>query len=253
MTRDVNCRTGQKSALVLLHGFLCGPRYWEETQTVLGDCYNVITPTLPGFADKSNEPALNSIGAFADHVLDSLDQAGVDDFHLLGHSMGGMIAQETALRAGRRLNKLILFATGPNGRMPGRFESLETSLQRVQSDGPESVIEKTVHTWFMRGRQDPSYPATEATAQEASKAAILGGFRAMQSWSSLDRLGDIPYPTLIIWGDGDQSYLRDQIDLLHRGIPNSNLVIMPDCSHNAHLEKSNLFHCHVLEFLSDTC
>ena len=251
MTKDTNSRTRQKAALVLLHGFLCGPRYWKETQIVLSDSYEVITPTLPGFADKSKEPALDSIEAFADYVLESLDRAGIKNFHLLGHSMGGMIVQEVALKAGKRVNKLILFATGPNGRIPGRFESLEASLQRVQANGPEALVANTVHTWFMRGRRDPSYPATEATAQEASKEAILGGFRAMQGWSNLDRMGEIQNPTMIIWGDGDQSYRRDQIDLLHRGIPNSKLVIMPDCSHNAHLEKPELFHRHLSEYLSN--
>lgn len=250
MTRYRCRRTGQGTALVLQHGFLCGPGYWQGTADALRERFDVIVPTLPGFADHASEPALDSIPAFAEYLLGLLDHAGVGRFHLLGHSMGGMIAQETALQAGSRIDRLILFGTGPIGEMPGRFESLEESRRRVEADGPQGMIEHTVATWFMRGREDPSCSDVLATAGQASLDAILGGYRAMQDWRGLERLGDIRNPTLIVWGDGDRSYRRDQVDLLRHGIPDSRLVVMPDCSHNAHLEDPRTFHAHVADFLA---
>lgn len=70
---------------------------------------------------------LKSIRAFADWVLDQLDALGVDCFNLLGHSMAGMIVQKVARRAGTRIDKLILYSTGAQGVLPGRFENITQS------------------------------------------------------------------------------------------------------------------------------
>ena len=249
MTRWRYRRAGHGTAVVLQHGFLCGPGYFQGLADALIDRFDVIVPTLPGFADHASEPALDSIAAFADYLLGLLDHAGVERFHLLGHSMGGMIAQEAALKSAGRVDRLILFGTGPIGEMPGRFESLAESRRRVEADGPESMLGRTVATWFMRGREDPSFPDVLATARKASLDAIQGGYRAMQDWRSLERLGEVRSPTLIIWGDGDRSYRRDQVELLRSGIPGSRLAVMPGCSHNAHLENPACFHDCVAEFL----
>ncbi len=241
---------GHGNVLVLQHGFLCGPAYWQQTMAALCDQYQVIVPTLPGFADQATEPAINSIPEFADYLLAVLDHAGVDRFHLLGHSMGGMIAQEVALQAQDRVDRLILFGTGPVGEMPGRFETLQESARKVKAWGHEPMIVNTVATWFMRGELDPHFDSMVATARQASLQAILQGYTAMRKWRSLERLGDIKRPTLIVWGDSDRSYRRDQVNQLQHGISNSRLVIMSGCSHNAHLENPATFHRHVAGFLS---
>jgi pimeloyl-ACP methyl ester carboxylesterase len=242
--------TGSGPALVLQHGFLCGPAYWRQTVDALSHRFRIIVPTLPGFAGHDAAPALDSISGFADYLLAVLDDAGIQRFHLLGHSMGGMIAQEVALRAGSRVGRLVLFGTGPIGEMPGRFETLEESGRRVAEEGAESVIRRTVATWFVKGSEDPSCASAVATARQASMEAILGGYRAMQHWRGLERLADIPNRTLIVWGDRDRSYRRDQVELLHQGIVDSGLVIMPGCSHNAHLEMPREFVRIIGDFLA---
>ena len=251
MTRYRYRRTGQGPAVVLLHGFLCGPAYWRGIEGALCDRFEVIVPTLPGFADHAAAPALDRIAHFVDYLLGLMDHAGVERFHLLGHSMGGMIAQETVLTAKARVDRLILFATGPIGEMPGRFETLEESRQRVESCGTAAMIENTVSTWFKRGRADTAFADTVVTARQASLDAVLGGYRAMRRWRGLERLGNIVNQTLIVWGDDDRSYRRDQVDLLQRGIPNARLVVMPGCSHNAHLESPQVFRDHMIHFLGE--
>ena len=64
-------------------------------------------------------------------MLDQLDALGVDRFNMLGHSMGGMIVQEVARLAGTRIDKLILYSTGAQGVLPGRFETIAQSKARA--------------------------------------------------------------------------------------------------------------------------
>lgn len=89
--------------------------------------------------------------------------------------MGGMIAQQMALDYGGRIDKLVLYGTGPNGVMPGRFETIAASRRRVLAEGAATTIAKTVASWFMQGASDQHYAASVELAAMASNNAILGG------------------------------------------------------------------------------
>ena len=68
----------------------------------------------------------------AKFVIDIIDEKKIDKFNLLGHSMGGMIVQEITKIAGNRVNKLICFATGSIGEIPGRFETIDETRKRLK-------------------------------------------------------------------------------------------------------------------------
>ena len=82
-----------KLPLVLVHGFMGGSEQWSAQVEHFADCRPVITPDLPGFASKSDNTAPDKIEGFARSVLDELSSMQIDEFALLGHSMGGMIVQ----------------------------------------------------------------------------------------------------------------------------------------------------------------
>ena len=117
--------------LVFVHGFLGGSKVWEDQIALFSDRFNVITPELPGFGEAFGQSAPDRIGEFADYVLNYLDELGVENFKLVGHSMGGMIVQEMAARAPERIDRLVLYGTGPVGLLPGRFETIDESKRRA--------------------------------------------------------------------------------------------------------------------------
>ncbi len=242
-------RKGKGDTLILQHGFLSGSDYWYNQIDYLSDYFDVIAPTLPGFGDNFSADAINEIGSFAEHLLQLVDALAIAEFNLLGHSMGGMIAQEVALIAPAKVANLVLYGTGPNGTMPGRFEPVSVSRQRVLDHGPRSTIENTVASWFMRETKDPSYEDGVELASKASIEAILGGYQAMESWSSGSRLDQIKVPTLVVWGDGDRAYKRDQVDQLLDSIEDASLIVFPGCSHNIHLEQPVEFSLTIRKFL----
>ncbi len=113
----MNClRVGTGPTLVLVHGFLSGLTYWEKQFELFSTRFDVVAFDLPGYGGKAHEVGLDSVEGFADFVLAKLDALGIDCFHLIGHSMGGMIAQEVAIKAADRVAGLVLYATGPMGR-----------------------------------------------------------------------------------------------------------------------------------------
>lgn len=234
--------------LVLVHGFMGGSRQWA-LQAPLGADRDLICPDLPGFGKSSHLPPISSIQGFAEWVLAALTQRDVDQFDLLGHSMGGMIVQEMVRLAPDRVGKLILYGTGAVGDLPGRFETIETSMERARNDGPQATARRIAATWFLKQEAAAEYPVCAAIAEASTLPAILAGLAAMRDWSGLEHLPAITAPSLVLWGDGDRTYPWAQTERLWRAIPNCNLAVVPRCAHAVHLERPAAFNQLVAKYL----
>ena len=234
--------------LVLVHGFMGGSDQWRP-QAPLAEARHMITPDLPGFGRNAAMPPIDRIADFADWVLDHLTAQGVAEFDLLGHSMGGMIAQEMIARAPGRVRRLVLYGTGAAGDLPGRFETFDTSRARATADGAAATARRIAATWFLDQEAAAEYPACAAVAEASTLPAILAGLTAMKGWSRVASLGDIAVPTLVLWGDGDRTYRWAQTQELWQSIPGSQLAVVPGCAHAVHMERPGIFNSLVSEFL----
>lgn len=243
-------RKGSGPALVMQHGYLGSHELWQAQIDYFSDYFDVITPDLPGFGRSASMTAPDSIPEYAQLVFDLLDQLEVEDFMLMGHSMGGMIVQQMALMQPHRIVKLICFGTGPVGLLPDRFETLEQSRQRIRSEGLESAADRIAQTWFMAGKRAPGFSVCKRVAADATEQAALACLTAWEHWNVKDRLAEISVPCLVIWGDHDRSYGWPQPEALWRNIPGANLSVMAGCAHNAHMEKPAIFNANVHDFLS---
>lgn len=235
--------------LVLVHGFMGGSDQWEP-QSSLNAAVPLITVDLPGFGRNADLAPINTIPGFARWVLEELTGRGVGKFHLLGHSMGGMVVQEMVRQAPERVDKLILYSTGAAGLLPGRFEPIETSMQRAKEDGAMATARRISATWFLGREEAPAYPACAAIAECSSPEAIQAGLEAMRDWSGENALMTIRSPTLVIWGDQDRTYRWSQIETLWKSIPDSSLAVVPGCAHAVHLEEPELFNQLVERFVA---
>lgn len=244
-------RAGQGIPLVLVHGYLGGSAQWQSEIDHFRDRFDVIAPDLPGFGDASGEAGCDRIGDMADRVIGLLDQLGIDAFILLGHSMGGMIAQEMAARAAPRISKLILYGTGPLGLMPDRFEPIKLSRERLDKDGVEKTIDRIGATWFRHGSASAGFPLIAQIGAQANRQAALAALDAMADWDGRPALGTLNMPTLVVWGHEDQSYRWPQVETLWKGLPNATLSVIPGASHAAHLEKPRIFRAILEDFLSE--
>ncbi len=236
--------------LVLVHGFMGGSAQWDAQVAALQGRYHVITPDLPGFGKNNHLPARTSIGAYADWVIGELRQQGVTRYHLMGHSMGGMIVQEMARRDQAKIGRLILYGTGAVGVLPGRFETIAQSKSRALMDGAQATARRIAATWFLDRENAPGYEACARLAELAAPDAIQAGLDAMQDWRGDEFLPSITPQTLVLWGDGDRTYQWPQVLQLWTTIPGANLAVVPGCAHAVHLEMPDIFNQLVARFLS---
>ena len=241
---------GEGFPFVLVHGYLGSSEMWTFQKEFFSKDYRVITPALPGFGESHNVKSLDSINKMAKEIINILDQKKIDKFNLIGHSMGGMIVQEITKLIGDRVNKLICFATGSIGDIPGRFETMEETREKLKKEGTQLSFSRVPLKWFVKGDKDKNYFLCENAVKNVSLEAADNALLAMKNWRGKENLKNIKNETLIIWGDKDTSYNFDQVDTLNKNIKNSRLVIFKDCAHNVHLEQPDQFNNLVKEFIS---
>lgn len=242
-------RMGTGQPLVLVHGYLGGSAQWQGQLEAFASTHDVIAPGLPGFGSASQLPGAESIAEFAAVVMKCIDRLGIGSFTLLGHSMGGMIVQEIAARHADRVERLLLYGTGPLGRMPDRFEPLEVSMERLDADGIFATADRICATWFVDETRAPGYIETREIGRQASLPAARSALGAMRDWDGRPALAGLRMPCRILWGDRDRSYRWPQVEALWQGIAGSELAVVPAASHAVHLEKPELFNAVLRDFL----
>ena len=241
---------GKGFPLVLIHGYLGSSEMWFLQKKFLSKNYRIIAPALPGFGESHDVKSLNSINKMAQMLIKLINEKNINKFHLLGHSMGGMIVQEMAKISGEKIKKLICFATGSIGDIPDRFESIDTSIEKLKEEGIKETVKRIPPKWFVKGQKAKNYYLCENAVKQIKEVTAYNALVAMKNWRGYENLKNIKQDTLIIWGDKDVSYNFNQVDTLKKNIPNSKLEIFKDCGHNAHLEEPQKFNEIVKNFLS---
>jgi pimeloyl-ACP methyl ester carboxylesterase len=165
---------------------------------------------LPGHG-RSEGPGSDSIAAYGDWLVAFLDEAGVDQTILVGHSMGGGLALDVALRYPERLAGLGLVATG------ARLRVIPAILDGILQN-PEAAVRLICD--FAFGPEAPSEMVRLGRRQmnETPAEVLYGDFVACNTFDVMERLGEIAMPTLVLCGTQDHItplkysvYLREQI------------------------------------------
>jgi len=241
--------SGNGTPLVLVHGFLGSSKMWEPQINFFKDNFRVIAPALPGFGNSSAIKSCNSIECMAKAILGLLEKKEIKNFNLLGHSLGGMIVQEIAKIAGEKILKLICYGTGPKGDIPGRFETIDQSREKLKINGLKDTAYRIAKTWFIEEDKAKYFYLCEEAGKQTTLEAADNGLIAMKNWDGFKNLKNIKNETLIVWGDEDKAYNLHQVESLNDNIPDSNLRVIKGCSHNVHLEKPDEFNMIIGEFL----
>lgn len=242
-------RYGSGPAVVLQHGFLGGGGYFAPQAARLAKFFDVICPDLPGFAGSAKVTAEMTTPGLSRALMELLDELGVQRFSLLGHSMGGGVALQTALDHPSRVDKLVLYGTASAGKMPKRFETVNETLDRIRKEGIQATAERIAATWFVEGARAPMYDFCLGAAGEPDQAAAMEAIENFQGWDVSQRLDELKMPVLVICGDRDRSYnLEDTLAMMRR-IARSQLCVIPNCAHAAHLEATEIFTDVLMDFL----
>lgn len=243
-------RTGAGAPVILVHGFLGSAAMWAPVMSHLARSFDVIAVDLPGFGRAKTQTAPDRIEYFARAVMNTVDGLKLGRFHMIGHSMGGMIAQQIALEYGSRLMRLVLYGTAGCGRLPYRFEPITVTIDRMRARGVQTVGRDIVRSWFTAGESATGFAPCAADVIDVTLDTAVAALTAIDRWDLRPRLDELGMSCLVIGGDADRSTPPEESLALHRALRRSELCILPHCAHAAHIEHANLFNSVVGHFLT---
>ena len=197
---------------------------------------------------------------FADDAIRLADTLGLESFALFGHSFGGWVAQELALRHPDRVSALVLAATTPG--QIGATESADddqgppppAEVVDLMSRRPTTAVElgqiyAALAPHFLRGA-DPGPFLAALEPELLSPESMLRVFDALATWSSVDRLHQVRCPTLVLAGQHDVFCSPPQLVRIASRIPGARHVVFEHSGHFMWLEEPDRFFGLVSDWLS---
>ena len=260
---------GDGPPVVLIHGMLNSSSHWQAVALNLASDYTVIAPDLIGHGDSAAPRGDYSLGAHAASIRDLLAAIGVDRATFVGHSLGGGVAMQFFYQFPQRVERLVLISSGGLGRevspvlrtaaMPGVSALLALTI------GPRRLSALAAAGRRLRARGASSGTYVQAAARALAplenadaRGAFLHTLRAVidgrgQRVSATDRLYLLEsMPTLIVWGERDQTIPLAHGRAAHEAIPHSRFETLAGVAHFPHLEDSDALSEVLREFLRTT-
>ncbi len=250
-------RRADAETMVLLHGFGADKDNWLLWAWYLRKRVHLVCPDLPGFGESAIDPESDySTSAQADRLNRFLGALGVERCHLVGNSMGGVIALRYALAYPSSLSTMTLIdAAGVTPHYKNAFElGVDRGERQLLARQPEDIdrlLRLTMHKPPPAPRRFKQVYLERAKEREAHLEAVFDILDVERHAALDDQLGRIHTPTLIIWGRQDQILDVSIAAALSAGLPNNRCEIMEETGHVPMIERPKASAQMQLEFLRD--
>ena len=235
---------GHGAPLILLHGFAMYKEFWFPQIGELSKYFKLIAVDNRSCGKSTHPIELYNIMDVVEDVKELLDHLDIDKAHMMGHSMGGMVAQNFALKYPERLNKLILLATIP--KFPdvsglNVYKESQIASYKAKLEDPIKAFYEKMKPRFTRELlkimvNDPKhvfhgiYSTEDLIELEKKGTSNIQDLNyladTMGEHNALNRLNEIQNETLIIAGDKDKHTPKFSHELIHEKMPNSVLKIV---------------------------
>jgi pimeloyl-ACP methyl ester carboxylesterase len=227
-------RRGKGTPLVLLHGYPLDHHLWDEVVPLLEDTFDLILPDLRGFGGSSTVDSFSAMEDYASDVAELLDQLGIQQTAIAGHSMGGYVALAFARLFPKRVRGLGLVASQVLADPTERKEARYQSAAEVADKGVGSVVE----TMVPKFTADKKLQAFARQSMERQPpAAYIGALKAMaERVDSTPLLSSFSFPVVLIHGDADQLIPIDRAREVKAALPQAHLVEIRGAGHMPMME-----------------
>jgi len=246
---------GSGPPVLLVMGLGSNAYGWYRTIPWLSERYQAIAFDNRG-TGRSDVPegpyALAQMAADAAAVLDA---TGHDRVHVVGASLGGMIAQHFTLAYPDRVRSLVLVCTTPGGPQTVRASEAVMAGLVQGGDDPSTVYRR--NAWFLYGddtrERHPDRIEEDLVYRQkipTTPAGYMGQLQAAMHHNAWDRLPSITAPTLVVHGDADLLIPTENGKLLASRIPGARLVLVPGAGHMLQADAGDVVREAVLDFLA---
>jgi len=249
--------SGSGPPLLLIQGLAYDRFGWGPGRELLAERFRVLSFDNRGVGESDVPPGPYTTAEMAADAAAVLDASDVERAHVLGVSLGGMIAQELALAFPQRIDRLVLACTTPGG--PSAYPLPQVSVEKFAlfptlpiEEGLRMMIENSLSDESVRERPDL---VEEIYAYRLGHRPTLEGWQfqavAAFGFEALDRLGEITAPTLLLHGTADDVVDVRNADLLLERLQNARLERFEGAGHLLMWEQPERFAVTVRTFLEE--
>jgi pimeloyl-ACP methyl ester carboxylesterase len=232
---------GEGEPVLLIAGFGCDRTIWSQLVPRLTDQYQVIVFDNRGMGRTRAADGPTSIAQMAGDTATLLAALGRGRVHVAGHSMGGMIAQELALRHPEAVASLMLLSTC--ARLDERGRAIIQSWGELPRLVDLRTTTRFILPWIYTsafyerpGAVDQVLQAITTHSYPPTPQAIHAQSQAICDWDNSSRLGAIHHPTLVLVGSADILLPIPCSEELAKGIPNAELQVLANTGHGLLIE-----------------
>lgn len=241
-----------KPVVLLLHGLGANSSSWTlQFDTLIAAGMRPIAPDSPGFGASRYDGRGWNFNRVAGDLAELLKELRINQVHLVGLSMGGVIAQQFALDYPQLVSKLVLVSTFSKLR-PSNWSQWLYFAQRmllVHSVGLASQSKVVASRVFPAPDQQALRDMAAEQFSSADPRAYRAAMRNLGLFNSSQRLPEIKIPTLVITGANDSTVTPSRQKELAENISGARQVIIPGGGHAVAIDQSESFNAILLEFL----
>ena len=259
---------GKGEAVVLIMGLGAVKESWFMNTPTLSKYYRVVTFNSRGVGKTDRSGEAYTMSRMAEDTVSLLDALNIERAHVVGVSLGSMIAQEVAINFPQRVGKLILAATTPGMSDAANKEMWDKKIVEMRritgmgedfderiTDNPGSLnvvkimVGITAHAFNRIIFRIPMVLGASYYFKKVGPGGVLDQLRAVSKHNTIDRLDQIKAPTLVIAGTDDKIVPIEFSRIVAQHIPGAKFLMFEGGSHSFFMERSKRFNREVIEFL----
>jgi pimeloyl-ACP methyl ester carboxylesterase len=246
--RDVHYYTaGHGEPLVVIHGGGGDARTWGKNIIELSEKYTVYAPDLPGYGGSQPLDGNYYIPELSDFLGSFASNLGLEKFYLVGHSMGGGVALDYALKSPQKIKKLVLVSSLCLGREIAFWVRLLSIRALLRSFGALTIGVLKSIKWLAEHLN----PAEFIMPLSPASMTVGGNITTIKQQSLVleNRLSEVAVPTLLIWGSRDPIVPVRHAYQAAKVIPDCQVKVFENRGHNVHREELAEFSSTISGFL----
>jgi 3-oxoadipate enol-lactonase len=237
--------------VVLLHAAGLDLGYWDRHMAALSPTHDVVALDLPGHGASPGDPQDWTLTQVTAEIADFLRGLGIPAAHMVGLSVGGMLAQSLALAEPGMVRSLTLIGTAASFPAEGRAAIRERARQ-ARTEGMAAMLPATIARWFTRqtvAERPDLIDRVTSTLLADDPQVHAAVWDAVAELDLAPRLGQVACPTLVLVGESDPSTPLAAAQELRDGITGAQMRTIQNASHLAPLEHPELTAALILAFL----
>jgi len=221
------CEKGAR--LLCLHGSGGNGGQFGALGDRLARSHSPLAFDLPGHGRSGGLDSLGSVERMAEFSAELVSRLGLADLVLLGHSLGGAVALELALRQPDRVRGLVLCSSG--------LRFLAAGLEQMQRVAAGKERRPFPRDAYAKGTPAETMRAGFMEDLKTDPRVCAGDLAAARAWNGEGRAKELRLPTLVIRGEEEDAHLAEQSDEIVRQVAGASLVVVPGAAHMLPIEQ----------------